>query len=296
MATEINQSTRFQPTDWFTSNYTISTNAERQRSSSHQIRQESRFLRNETNNQTEWDQHDNNTKLADRVDDIRKWKEILEKCLADLDKEIADLTEAKDLTEISLEAKQIPLDVCIENLTTREGRQGIDLVQDEVEHQLHKEVEVVEGCKKQLQQKVSEAFEQLCLLQEARQQVIADLQDKNIALGIDVDQYNLTEKSGNISFKPNPTRVPKGSTTPQNWEDFSRYNKERSDAEIRASTRLREAIHHTLQQTDNDLEAQKLASEYAFRKRIHETERAKGELEWQKKNTEAEIEERFTPN
>ena len=68
------------------------------------------------------------------------------------------------------------------------------------------------------------------------------------------------------------------------WEDFSRYNKERAEAEMQASTRLREAIHHTLQQTENDLEAQKVATEYAFRRRIHEFERAKDELEWQKKN------------
>lgn len=72
-------------------------------------------------------------------------------------------------------------------------------------------------------------------------------------------------------------------TTPQQWEDFSRYNKERADAEMLASTRLREAIHHTLHQTTNDLEAQKTATEYAFRKRIHEFQRAKDELEWQKK-------------
>jgi len=38
-------------------------------------------------------------------------------------------------------------------------------------------------------------------------------------------------------------------------------------------------------------DAQKQATEYAFRKRIHEFERAKDELEWQKKNTEAEIAE-----
>lgn len=74
------------------------------------------------------------------------------------------------------------------------------------------------------------------------------------------------------------------STTPQQWEDFSRYNKERADAEMKSANRLREQIHHTLQQTANDLEAQKQATEFAFRKRIHEFERAKDELEWQKKN------------
>ena len=53
---------------------------------------------------------------------------------------------------------------------------------------------------------------------------------------------------------------------------------------MKSSNRLREQIHHTLQQTANDQEAQKQATEYAFRKRIHEFERAKDELEWQKKN------------
>jgi len=215
MATLVKPAARHATSDWFTSNHTISTNAERQRNASHDVRQEARFLRNETDNKTKWDQLDNNTRLDDRVANIRKWKDILEKTLADIDKEIAALSEAKDHTENSLEAKNLPTEVNIENLVTREGRHSIDLVEDEVEDQLKKEKEVIAGIKKQLQQKIDESFEQLCLLQEARQQVLADLQDKNIALGIDVDQYNLTEESPGISFKPDSLRVPKGSTSPQ---------------------------------------------------------------------------------
>jgi len=41
--------------------------------------------------------------------------------------------------------------------------------------------------------------------------------------------------------------------------------------------------------TRNDLDAQHRATNYCYRKRIHETEQAKNELEWQKKNTEDEI-------
>jgi len=69
---------------------------------------------------------------------------------------------------------------------------------------------VIEAVKRQLQAQISDSFEQLCRLQEARQQVLADLQDKNIALDIDIEQYNLTEESSDISYKPDPTRVPKG--------------------------------------------------------------------------------------
>ena len=72
------------------------------------------------------------------------------------------------------------------------------------------------------------------------------------------------------------------SVTPQQWEDFSRYNKDRAEAEMEASRRLREAIHHTLQQTDNDLKAQQTNSDYAIRKRMHEMKRAIDELNWQK--------------
>ena len=69
---------------------------------------------------------------------------------------------------------------------------------------------MIDGIKKTLQQRIYQAFEQICLLQEARQQVQADLQDKNIALGIDVDQYNLTDMSSHISYKPDSLRVPDG--------------------------------------------------------------------------------------
>lgn len=72
------------------------------------------------------------------------------------------------------------------------------------------------------------------------------------------------------------------STTPQQWEDFSRYNKERAEAEMARSRSLREANHHVMQQTDNDLATQHAATDYALRKRIHDFERALDELRWQK--------------
>lgn len=54
MATlSVKPSQRFQLQDWHTNSYLLSTNAERQRDASHQIRQEARVLRNETNNQVE---------------------------------------------------------------------------------------------------------------------------------------------------------------------------------------------------------------------------------------------------
>lgn len=52
---------------------------------------------------------------------------------------------------------------------------------------------------------------------------------------------------------------------------------------MNASKRLRENIQQTMAQSSSDLEAQKNATEFAMRRRIHETQQARDELEWQKK-------------
>ena len=158
---------RFAVSDWHTSNTVIRTNAERQRDASHRVRQESRFLRNETDNHTRWTQHDSNTKLEKRIHDINNWKKSLERCLAETDAEIALLQQEKERTERALEAKKVPLDITLECLMLRENRQNIDLVRDEVEAQLHKVRMTGKSffvCLKSLVSRYVQCYESRCLL------------------------------------------------------------------------------------------------------------------------------------
>ncbi|XP_070259341.1 tektin-2 [Myotis yumanensis] len=290
MATlSVKPSQRFQLQDWHTNSYLLSTNAERQRDASHQIRQEARILRNETNNQTIWDEHDNRTRLEERVDTVNRWKEMLDKCLTDLDAEIDALTQMKESAEKNLQAKNLPLDVAIQCLTLRDSRRDVDVVRDPVEEELHKEVEVIDATKKALQQKISQTFEKLCLLQEIRQQLNSDHRGKMETLDIDRGCLSLNLKSPNISLKINPARVPDGSSSLQEWDEFSRFNKNRAEAEMKEATDLREAIALTIAETNNELEAQRVATEFAFRKRLREMEKLYSELKWQEKNTLQEI-------
>nr|KAF6380542.1 tektin 2 [Myotis myotis] len=285
----VKPSQRFQLQDWHTNSYLLSTNAERQRNASHQIRQEARILRNETNNQTIWDEHDNRTRLEERVDTVNRWKEMLDKCLTDLDAEIDALTQMKESAEKNLQAKNLPLDVAIQCLTLRDSRRDVDVVRDPVEEELHKEVEVIDATKKALQQKISQTFEKLCLLQDIRQQLNSDHRGKMETLDIDRGCLSLNLKSPNISLKINPARVPDGSSSLQEWDEFSRFNKNRAEAEMKAATDLREAIALTIAETNNELEAQRVATEFAFRKRLREMEKLYSELKWQEKNTLQEI-------
>ena len=86
------------------------------------------------------------------------------------------------------------------------------------------EVEVIEGTKVALQQKCAQSFEQLCRLEEARYQILRDLEHKEEALDIDNEQANLTQESSEICFQPNPTRVDKGYYTLLTTHTYAHHN------------------------------------------------------------------------
>lgn len=69
--------------------------------------------------------------------------------------------QVKEAAERALQAKNLSLDVAMECLTLRDGRRSIDVVRDPVEEELHREVKVIDKAKRELQQRVHEAFEQL---------------------------------------------------------------------------------------------------------------------------------------
>ncbi|XP_055979381.1 tektin-2 isoform X1 [Sorex fumeus] len=282
-------SERYQLSDWHTNSYLLSTNAERQREASYQIRQEARVLRNETNNQTIWDEQDNQARLAERIDAVNRMKEKLDKCLTDLDAEIDALAQIKESAEQNLQAKNLPLDVAIECLTLRESRRDIDVVVDTVEQELHKEVAVIEAAKMALQNKITLAFEKLCRLQEVRQQLNTDHRDKMEALDIDRGCLSLNLQSPNLSLKTNPTRVPENTSSLQQWDEFSQFIINRAETEMKQAMELREAMVLTIAETNNELEAQRVATEFTFRKRLREVEKLFSELKWQEKNTMEEL-------
>jgi len=283
---------RFNVSDWNDSNNFINSNAERSRVASHHIRQEARSLDLITANKTKWEQHDNNTRLDDRIDDITVWKEDLNRIIKDTNEEINALEDKKDGVEKCLQEKWlVNTDVTIECLNQREDRQEIDLVRDQVEAELLKENEIIEKLKAQLQIRIDESNEQVSLLREAKAQLENDVRDKVGAIAIDTKNLEMNNQTAEISYKPNSTRVPPESTTEQAWNQFSQYNKDRACAEIRASTTLREAVDATMATAKNELKAQRIATEYAYRKRIHEFEMQEKELVWQRERMMDEIAE-----
>ncbi|XP_008329308.1 tektin-2 [Cynoglossus semilaevis] len=275
--------------EWRTNNQQLSDTAQHERTVSNIVRQEGRCLRDETNSLTSWDERDTSRRLSDRIWDVSRWKEALEDCAKKVDEEMDALTLCKEETEQALAATATPLEVSKECLTLREGRQGLELVVDPVHEQLKEEVQLIERVQQVLQQNIDQAFEQLCVLQEARHQLTADIQNKMDALDIDMSCLSLTTKSPEISLKVNPTRVPTGTSTPHEWVQFTQRNIARAQEAMQVSQQMREDMSLTRAQLQNELETQCRATEFALRKRNHQEEQAHDELQWQIKKTEDEM-------
>ena len=75
----------------------------------------------------------NTKRLAERLHDINYWKSELQREIADMITETDLLCQQKLRLENALRATEVPLHIATYNLHCRQRRQGIDLVQDEVE-------------------------------------------------------------------------------------------------------------------------------------------------------------------
>ncbi|KAG7162140.1 Tektin-2-like [Homarus americanus] len=229
---------RYLPADWHRNNDALRQASHDTRTTSHNFRHQSHHLRDQTRNKTCWDCEDNTTRLHDRVYELQRVTDDLQRSLKQVNDEISKLENAKETAEAELEAHVYPLNTALECLTIRERRREGDLVKDDPE-----EVRLLEKSRANLEKVVLEAVSHLRVLHDAKQRLQDDLKDKRAALQVDGTQTALTVYSPQISFKPDPLRVPK---------------------------------------VRREDEAQQTATDYSVRRRLHQETRARDELQWQK--------------
>ncbi|KAG8311469.1 tektin 2 (testicular) [Homalodisca vitripennis] len=205
-------------------------------------------------------------------------------CLEAVEKEIADLTTEKEITESEIENLNLNFTLANECLSMRDQRGGADLCRDEAETELKHELSTLESLKKMLTDKAQAAWEQMNRLEEVRFQLKQDLQDKDETLEICRNNLGMDKNCANTSFKPDPLRLPKKLISYESWLEHCKYLKLRADNELAAAQKLRETMYVPRERARNDLKAQNDATNFALRKRIYETQRIKNELDWQRFN------------
>ena len=138
MSTMGYRSAKYNPPEWHETNYAKYYQAFADRDNSERVRHESKRTMKETDSTTQNTQTESTKKLAERLKDINFWKFELNREIQDMIAETDLLLSQKNRLENALRATEIPLHIATDNLTCRQRRQGVDLVQDDVELNLLK--------------------------------------------------------------------------------------------------------------------------------------------------------------
>ncbi|XP_053130607.1 tektin-1 isoform X1 [Hemicordylus capensis] len=270
---------KFLPPEWHIANKTQYSGAEAQRSLSEHLVDESQRLVDEIERTTQKTQSDVNKRIEQRLEEIRFWKKQLDDKLDQLAKETDVLLAFKTRLEKALEGCREPLFIAQQCLLNRERRVGIDLVHDEVEQELIKEVEVLQGVIALLERTSEQTNEQIRLNRSAKYNLEKDLKDKFTALTIDNYCSNLTNNTPDIHYAQNVVKVDENSVSPEEWLDFSNVNVEKADKQRNNSLALEALIDSILSQIMSDVRKQNETVNVAFWNRVKETKDAKNKLE-----------------
>ncbi|XP_073674558.1 tektin-1 [Garra rufa] len=270
---------KFLPSEWKHANQVHFRSSEAERSHSQRLRAECQRLIEESDKSTKHMQQDAQKKLEQRIQDIKFWRQELDQKFEEMVQEIETLVIFKNRVERALESCSEPLQVTLQCLTERQKRVAIDLVHDEVEEELLKEKEVIEGVIVLLQRTLEQINEQIRLIRSVKYYLEKDLQDKFQAEHIDDFCSLLTNASsglngGNLNFTSVGTAV-----TPEEWESLCNLNLNKAEKEKNNSLSLRALVDSLLEQTAADMRRQYEITGRAFELRIEETKTAKTQLE-----------------
>uniref|UniRef100_A0A665V423 Tektin n=1 Tax=Echeneis naucrates TaxID=173247 RepID=A0A665V423_ECHNA len=225
-------------------------------------------------------QNDDNKRLDQRVRDIQFLKKELELKLEEVIVEIDVLVALHNRVAKAQEACKDPLRVAVVCLEERMKRVPSERFHDEVDKELLKEREIIEGVASLLQRVIEQITEQIRLNRSAKYHLEKDLKEKFEAQGIDNSCALLTTSSVKNQKSQNPIIVlPSLAVTPKQWEDISEINITKAEQQRTNSMSLRALVESVLEQTAADMQKQLQVTREAFQLNIQQIKSAKSQME-----------------
>ncbi|CAK6969675.1 tektin-3 [Scomber scombrus] len=281
--------TRYTPDDWYKSNQSNYRESESSRKSAERLRRDTIRLMQDREQLTRRTQESTSKNIGERLNDIVFWRSELSHEIDNMVTEIAALTEVKRRLERALAETEGPLQVSQECLYHREKRMSIDLVHDDVERDLIKEVEVIKSCQERMRRHLDRAIAQLASNRATQHELERDMSDKMTAQRIDDRCHRLRNTSDGIGYCRGIDRLDPSLSLPDSWSKFTDDNILHSQSERAASHKLRDEIEILLNATSNEMWNQFNNVNVAFTNRISETADTKNSLQTHLAKTLQEI-------
>ncbi|KAM6250153.1 tektin-5 [Porphyrio hochstetteri] len=272
---------RYSTRDWHHANLVQLRGSEASRYRADRLNNDSMRLIQNKDQLTYQMQKDSRRNLGERISNIDFWRSELIYELECLLRETQALETAKQRLECAAGEMEGPLKVALECLYHREKRQGIDLVHDDVEKNLIKELDGFKDFQEILTKLAHKVSKQLGINRDAQHALEKDLADKNSAHFIDEKCYNLRNTSDSINFYHGVEKADGTVSVPTTWAKFSEDNIRYSQHSRANSARLRDDAEVTLERTSEEMWNHFITTNLAFNNRIAEVAHAKNKLQAQ---------------
>ncbi|XP_076273209.1 tektin A isoform X1 [Rhynchophorus ferrugineus] len=271
--------TRYSEGEWRSHNKDVLDDATTEQHRANLIDWNGRQCLEQTQSDVDKNQEDNTRRLKQREMEIMRWKCELERAIAAAAEEIAFMEEQRRRLKQAASVLQMPESIAGECLERRTGRMDSELVRDEVEEELIKEVALCSEIRDIFSRTLKDVEKQLMEDRVAKQRLEYDWSDKQISHEIDALNSSLNTRSTILMFKPGAVIFPENQSTPEYWEHFTKETLLEGEATRQRSATLRGTLDAILNNAARDLRSQADRVELALNKRIACTEEVTKKLE-----------------
>jgi len=260
--------------EWTESNLNHYQSAHSSRTKSERIRNEADTLIANCSSKTQRSQQEAGTRLGSRIEDCNSWRADLQTELDNNIRENGLLKETKSELEHAIAETERPLRINNECIKNREARIGIDLVKDEVENSLEREVENIKTYQQRMQKMLARVNQQIETNHSMQDKLHADLEHKDMALEIDRDCAELHNDAIDIKHHDGIEEEDVSGSVPQSWAKFSKNNVEESQSGRAGTRQLRYDVNNLINNAASDMSVHWNKTNRAFTDRISECQDA----------------------
>ncbi|CAK1589001.1 unnamed protein product [Parnassius mnemosyne] len=276
--------------EWTLSNDQRCRNTEDQQQLADRVLSESERVRDETAERAAIMKATSDRRIEERIGDVEFNKNELQIQRKEICLELEALSVYKTrLQDCLASLESNALTICRKCLMLRDGRIGIDLVVDDVEHALQQEITTILGAQSLLKRALEQLNEQMRRLRSTRYLLDRDLQYKQAAIDLDKGSLSLKPTDLCLSIYEGFANLDPANISAEEYNAYSANNIKLAAREVTSARPIRVFIDTLLNQVIDDLWAAYNKCNHEFNERIKETKGAKAKLEDMHRETTQKI-------
>ncbi|EEB14322.1 Tektin-3, putative [Pediculus humanus corporis] len=281
--------TRYTPYEWTQNNISQYNEADSNRNFSEKARADACRVMREADELANSAQREVGRRIGERINDLTFWTSELQNELEKMVQESKLLQDSRRVLEKTIQDLEAPLHIAQECLYHRENRTGVDLVHDEVEQSLLREINLIKKCQAELHCLFKKLKDQLRNNRASQHELERDLRMKEQAMGIDNLAHSLNNFSRGINYYGGIENYDNTITTPETWIEFSNQNIQKSQAERAKSAQIRTDTDNIINAHANDCWNAWTSTNAALERRANEMLDAKQKLQMHLHKIQREI-------